>query len=202
MTEDVTFWKWVNDKTIGLVTETSVYHWSIDSDTAGPVKVFERNTSLQGSQIISYKVNSEDKWMALIGISQQGGRVVGNMQLYSKDRSVSQPIEGHAAAFAEIQLEGAPSKTKLFTFAVRNATGAKVIVEWPRLTISCMSSRSTTTPIILHSRRRPSMSSSLQRPPMTFPWPCKYHLDTASSSSSRSTDSFISTTWKRESAST
>jgi clathrin heavy chain len=50
------------------------------------------------------------------------------MQLYSKDRSVSQPIEGHAAAFAELQLEGAPSKTKLFTFAVRNATGAKVYI--------------------------------------------------------------------------
>ncbi len=126
MTEDVTFWKWVNEKTIGLVTENSVYHWSIDSDSAGPQKVFDRNTSLQGSQIISYKVNSEDKWMALIGISQQGGRVVGNMQLYSKDRAVSQPIEGHAAAFAEIQLEGAPTKTKLFTFAVRNATNAKV----------------------------------------------------------------------------
>ena len=126
MTEDVTFWKWINEKTIGLVTETSVYHWSIDSDSSAPQKVFERNTSLQGAQIISYKINSEDKWMALIGISQQGGRVVGNMQLYSRDRSVSQPIEGHAAAFAELQLEGAPSKTKLFTFAVRNATGAKV----------------------------------------------------------------------------
>jgi len=125
MNEDVTFWKWINEKTIGLVTETSVYHWSIDSDASAPQKMFERHTSLQGAQIISYKVNSEDKWMALIGISQQGGRVVGNMQLYSKDRSVSQPIEGHAAAFAELQLEGAPSKTKLFAFAVRNATGAK-----------------------------------------------------------------------------
>ena len=124
--EDVTFWKWINEKTIGLVTDTSVYHWSIDSDASTPQKIFERSTSLQGSQIISYKVNSEDKWMVLIGISQQGGRVVGNMQLFSRDRSVSQPIEGHAAAFAEIQLDGAPSKTKLFTFAVRSATGAKV----------------------------------------------------------------------------
>jgi clathrin heavy chain len=127
MNEDVTFWKWVNEKTIGLVTDTAVFHWSIDSDSTSPQKIFDRNTSLQGSQIISYKVNSEDKWMALIGISQQGGRVVGNMQLYSKDRAVSQPIEGHAAAFAEIQLEGAPYKTKLFAFAVRNANAAKVI---------------------------------------------------------------------------
>ena len=126
MSEDVTFWKWISEKTIGLVTDVAVYHWSIDSDASVPVKVFERHTSLQGSQIISYKVNSEDKWMALIGISQQGGRVVGNMQLYSRDRSVSQPIEGHAAAFAELQLDGASSTTKLFTFAVRNATGAKV----------------------------------------------------------------------------
>ena len=126
MSEDVTYWKWISEKTIGLVTDAAVYHWSIDSDASVPVKVFERHTSLQGSQIISYKVNSEDKWMALIGISQQGGRVVGNMQLYSRDRSVSQPIEGHAAAFAELQLDAAPSKTKLFAFAVRNATGAKV----------------------------------------------------------------------------
>src|SRR5271168_3983784 len=75
MTEDVTFWKWISEKTIGLVTETTVYHWSIDSDSSGPTKVFDRNTNLQGSQIISYKVNSDDKWMVLIGISQQGGRV-------------------------------------------------------------------------------------------------------------------------------
>lgn len=48
------------------------------------------------------------------------------MQLYSKDRGVSQPIEGHAAAFAELKLDGASSATKLFAFAVRTAVGAKV----------------------------------------------------------------------------
>jgi len=56
----------------------------------------------------------------------QQGRVVGAMQLYSVERQVSQPIEGHAAAFASIILEGASQPTKLFTFAVRTATGAKV----------------------------------------------------------------------------
>jgi clathrin heavy chain len=48
------------------------------------------------------------------------------MQLYSTERSISQPIEGHAAAFATIKLDGAPNPTKLFAFAVRTATGAKV----------------------------------------------------------------------------
>ena len=66
--------------------------------------------------------------MVVVGISQQQGRVVGSMQLYSKARGISQFIEGHAAAFATIRLEGAASDTKLFTFAVRNATGAKLHV--------------------------------------------------------------------------
>jgi clathrin heavy chain len=48
------------------------------------------------------------------------------MQLFSRDRGVSQPIEGHAAAFAEIKQDGHQAPTKLFSFAVRTATGAKV----------------------------------------------------------------------------
>lgn len=65
-----------------------------------------------------------------MGISSQGGRVAGAMQLYSKDRGISQSIEGHAAAFGTLRLEGAAQDTRLFTFAVRQATGAKLhIVE-------------------------------------------------------------------------
>jgi clathrin heavy chain len=68
--------------------------------------------------------------MVVIGISQQQGRVVGAMQLYSKDRGISQALEGHAAAFGTLRLEGAPADTKVFAFAVRTATGAKLhIVE-------------------------------------------------------------------------
>lgn len=29
MPEEVTFWKWVNMNTIAIVSETSVYHWSL-----------------------------------------------------------------------------------------------------------------------------------------------------------------------------
>lgn len=82
----------------------------------------------QGCQIINYRVNDDEKWMVLIGISQQQGRVVGSMQLYSRDRGISQQIEGHAAAFAKIRLEDSPVDTNLFTFAVRTATGAKMHV--------------------------------------------------------------------------
>lgn len=66
--------------------------------------------------------------MAVVGISQQQGRVVGALQLYSRDRGISQGIEAHAAAFGTIRLEGAPADTRVFTFAVRTATGAKLHV--------------------------------------------------------------------------
>ena len=64
----------------------------------------------------------------MVGIHQQQGRVVGAMQLYSRDRGISQAIEGHAAAFGTIHLEGAPADTRVFTFAVRTAAGAKLHV--------------------------------------------------------------------------
>src|SRR5689334_6468104 len=88
------------------------------------------SNNAQSNQIINYRTSADGKWMVVVGISQQQGRVVGAMQLYSKDRGISQAIEGHAAAFGTVRLPEAPQETKLFTFAVRTATGAKLhIVE-------------------------------------------------------------------------
>jgi hypothetical protein len=53
-------------------------------------------------------------------------RVVGAMQLYSTERKVSQPIEGHAAAFSTFKVDGNPHPSTLFMFAVRGAQGGKV----------------------------------------------------------------------------
>ena len=48
------------------------------------------------------------------------------MQLYSVERKVSQPIEGHAAAFSQFSIPGNASPSTLFCFAVRGAQGGKV----------------------------------------------------------------------------
>ncbi|KAJ1976207.1 Clathrin heavy chain [Dimargaris verticillata] len=129
MSEEVRYWTWFTDFDLGIVTDTAVYHWSIEGASA-PIKVFDRHANLSSCQIISYRVNAAGNWMALVGISAQGSRIVGSMQLYSKDRGISQFIEGHAAAFAEIQLDGATQPTSLFTFSVRTADSAKLhIVE-------------------------------------------------------------------------
>ena len=52
--------------------------------------------------------------------------MVGHMQLYSVERQVSQPIEGHAAAFAQFKMPGNSEESTLFTFAVRTQQGGKV----------------------------------------------------------------------------
>ncbi|KAF8863426.1 clathrin heavy chain [Acephala macrosclerotiorum] len=131
MNEDVGFWKWFSETSLGLVTDSAVYHWDVfDPNQASPVEIFKRNQNLAGCQIINYRVSDDGKWMVVVGITQQQGRVVGAMQLYSRDRGISQAIEGHAAAFGTLRLEGAPADTKVFTFSVRTATGAKLhIVE-------------------------------------------------------------------------
>ena len=125
MTEDVVFWKWISVNTIALVTEGAVYHWSMEGDSL-PLKMFDRHSSLTGCQIINYRTDAKQAWLLLIGISAQQNRVVGAMQLYSVERKVSQPIEGHAAAFAQFKMEGNPEFSKLFCFAVRSAAGGKV----------------------------------------------------------------------------
>jgi clathrin heavy chain len=61
-----------------------------------------------------------------LGIQAQDSRVVGRMQLYSVERKVSQPIEGHAAAFTQFKLDGNKKPSTLFSFAVRGPQGGKV----------------------------------------------------------------------------
>lgn len=47
LNEDVVFWKWFSEQSLGLVTDTSVYHWNVfDPTQSSPVKMFERNANL------------------------------------------------------------------------------------------------------------------------------------------------------------
>lgn len=47
MHEDVVFWKWYSETSLGLVTDNAVYHWNVfDANQPAPVKMFERNANL------------------------------------------------------------------------------------------------------------------------------------------------------------
>ncbi|CAO2649115.1 Nn.00g100640.m01.CDS01 [Neocucurbitaria sp. VM-36] len=132
--EDIQFWRWISQTTLALVSTKAVYHWDVlDSKNAvAPRKIFDRQEQLENNQIINYVTNDDESWSCLVGItSNPAGGIRGNMQLFSKARNVSQPLEGHAATFGTIRLDGAQTDTKLFAFAVKSSSGeAKInIVE-------------------------------------------------------------------------
>ena len=77
-----------------------------------------------------YKMPATDVCKHSVAVLEpvQTNRVVGAMQLYSMERKVSQPIEGHAAAFSQFLIPGNATPSTLFCFAVRGAQGGKVFL--------------------------------------------------------------------------
>ncbi len=66
MGEDVLYWKWISENTIGMVTHTAVFHWRIfDDSEVMPQKVFERHSSLEVSYFSSVAILSQPTKMAL-----------------------------------------------------------------------------------------------------------------------------------------
>ncbi|OIW04377.1 hypothetical protein TanjilG_32569 [Lupinus angustifolius] len=129
MTEQVVFWKWITPKTLGIVTQTSVYHWSIEGDSA-PVKMFDRTANLANNQIINYRCDPNEKWLVLIGIApgspERPQLVKGSMQLFSVDQQRSQALEAHAASFATFRVAGNDKDSTLICFASKSVNAGQV----------------------------------------------------------------------------
>ncbi|GMM30889.1 clathrin heavy chain [Martiniozyma asiatica (nom. inval.)] len=124
MSEKIVFWKWLNEQTLGLITTSSIYTWNIfDGTDAGPVILTSRHVSLANCQLTQLCANADLTWFAAGGIAQENGRIVGHIQLYSKLRNVSQPIEGHVCDFTKLKLQQSAVDTQLFAFASRTADG-------------------------------------------------------------------------------
>lgn len=157
MTEPVVFWKWTSPTNLGLVTATSVYHWSLQG-TGAPDKVFDRHQSLGANQqIINYRVSSDGKWCLLGGISAGAeGKVNGNMQLYSIEKKVSQPLQGHAGAFAVLNLPGRDDPAQVLVFHEKKAESPPG--EPPKL-------------FVMEVGRDPSKGQSFRLPPTAIPVP-------------------------------
>jgi clathrin heavy chain len=52
-----------------MVTEISVFHWTIADSTSPPQKVFDHHATPAGAQTVNYRVTPDEKWLVLIGIS-------------------------------------------------------------------------------------------------------------------------------------
>ncbi|KAH9603857.1 hypothetical protein KSS87_005977 [Heliosperma pusillum] len=127
--EIVVFWKWITPKILGLVTQSSVYHWSIEGGSE-PLKMFERIANLVNNQIINYRCDPLEKWLVLIVIApgppERPQLVKGNMQLYSVDQQCSQALEAHAAAFAQWKVQGNENPSTLICFATKTSNAGQV----------------------------------------------------------------------------
>jgi clathrin heavy chain len=129
MPEQVVFWKWITPKLLGLVTQTSVYHWSIEGDSE-PAKMFDRTANLANNQIINYRCDPAEKWLVLIGIApgapERPQLVKGNMQLFSVDQQRSQALEAHAASFATFKVPGNENPSTLICFASKATNAGQI----------------------------------------------------------------------------
>lgn len=124
MSEKIVFWKWLNNETLGLVTINNVYIWNVfDGTDAGPVLLTSRHISLNDCQITQLASNSTLSWFAIGGIAQENGRIVGHIQLYSKERNISQPIEGHVCNFTTLKIQNSVVDNEIFAFASRTENG-------------------------------------------------------------------------------
>ena len=127
MDHTVLFWKWLDAKTIAIVTDSAVYHWTMDADTQ-PTKIFDRAAYDGPVQIINYRASADQKWLLLGGIAASAvGGVVGVLQVYSVDLRASQPtMDAHAATFATVTIDGRETPSNLFCFTTKGAAGPRL----------------------------------------------------------------------------
>ena len=130
MPDQVVFWKWISPNKLGIVSATSVYHWTVDG-TSAPQKMFDRAANLNGTQVIKYMVSPDEKWCVLIGIApgspDRPQLVKGFMQLYSVDQKRSQALEAHAAAFGSIKIGANTEPSTLISFAQKSMVNGQLV---------------------------------------------------------------------------
>jgi len=108
--EPVSFWKWLDAKTVAIVSPSAAYHWSMDGD-AEPVKQF----SLPAGevQILNYETSKSGDWLLLRGISREDNAIVGKLTVFQKSSNKMQTIDAHGGCFAPITLTGQTTESTL-----------------------------------------------------------------------------------------
>eukprot|EP00796_Vickermania_ingenoplastis_P005063 gene5063-3650_t len=145
--DDILFWRWLDSRTVGIVTATAVYHWSLDTAAdAPPTKVFERGAEYDATvQILSYKTDEAKKWHVLSGVTRDpSGGMVGKSLLFSAENNQSRILEGHACCFISTSTPMESRKCNVMCLARNNGaqgghvlimelpTGAKMDITIPR----------------------------------------------------------------------
>jgi clathrin heavy chain len=81
MNENIVFWKWIDAKTVAIVTEQAVYHWSMESGSDEPTKIFDRSAYDGAVQVLEYEASTDGKWLILQGIAGSNTGVAGVLHI-------------------------------------------------------------------------------------------------------------------------
>ena len=144
LTDDVgavTFWCWIDDETIALITETDVFHWNVnaindnnngDDDNNGASSgissdglqhIFNRSDDMDGVQILSYNTDKDKCWLMLCGIGRGvDGTLTGKTLLHSTENGASRVLDGHAGAFVSMPTPDDPRPSNIMCLAWNDAT--------------------------------------------------------------------------------
>ena len=122
ISEQIQFWTWVNETTLGLVCTRGIYHIDIAAKSydAGVTALFRKSEDIErvSAQILKYAVDSSGKWCVLFGIysDSQTKTLHGMVQLYSIEQKASQNLEGFVPHFADVALVDANYKNTVLPF--------------------------------------------------------------------------------------
>ena len=116
----IVFWKWANDHILAFVTQNAVFHFDLQNPNQQPRKVFDRHGDLAQAQIIGYKMDPTEKWVALVGLVPLNGEAGGKIQLFSMEKNASQMLDGHAAHFYNYKFDGCMENSVMFAFAQKH----------------------------------------------------------------------------------
>ncbi|CAC9549781.1 clathrin heavy chain [Leishmania donovani] len=134
--EDVAYWRWIDDRTLGVVTAKAVYHWSLDTaaDDA-PQHIFDRSADYDSSvQVLSYRSDEQKKWLVVTGVARDpSGIMVGKALLYSVENRSSRVLDGHACCFISTSTPSEPRKCNVMCLAWNSPQqgGQVMIMELP-----------------------------------------------------------------------
>ncbi|CBH15651.1 clathrin heavy chain, putative [Trypanosoma brucei gambiense DAL972] len=129
--EDVVYWCWIDARTVGIVSNTAVYHWSLDTAAdAPPQLVFSRAPEFDASfQVLSYQTDEQKKWLMLCGVMRTAEGMVGKTQLFSVENNSGRVLDGHSGTFISTNTPTDPRSCNLMCLAWNNpSTGGKILI--------------------------------------------------------------------------
>jgi len=129
MPGNVVFWRWLDPRTVAIVTDTAVFHWSMNGADE-PQKMFERAAYDGKVQIVNYRASADGKFLILGGIAGTQAGIAGVLQLYAVDLKKSQPVlDAPAACFIQLTLDGKAAPSNLLCMTMRAQGQCRIMIK-------------------------------------------------------------------------